>query len=108
MATKKSVALVQDTIRNALAAVFGDWPIRVIIAKDKDIHVEVTDTDVRVWASSDKKGTLAELNIGQHFHLEIVGWPVATAKGTMVPIKWQGTTGWVDARWFKQEGEVGG
>lgn len=82
---------------------FYSGPIRVVIAKDRDVEVIVSSTGVAVFADVEKRKEVANLEKGRAIRFTIVGWPISNSKGQMmVPIHWQGETCYVDARWFSE------
>lgn len=102
MDKRRRISELAQTFQKLLEELYSG-PIRVVIARDRDVEVVVTTDDVGVFADTNKTTEVATLGRGRAIRFTIVGWPTVNVKHqVMVPILWQGETCYVDARWFQE------
>jgi|GEM_PF-2324353 len=91
-------------LKSALNTLFGDWPVRIIIARDDDVKVVVVENGVRVWKNADRTDFFSGLSENQELWLSIIGWPVNNSKGeVMVPVRWQGQVGYINYKYVREK-----
>ena len=94
----------QQLMQKALHELFGDHPIKVIIAREDQVSVEITDDPVQIWKDPERKESLGKLVKGREYQFAILGWPVLNSFGNvMVPVYWKrGQTGWLNYSFAKE------
>ena len=93
-----------DDLKKAMKAVFGDLPVKVIIARDDDVNVVITDDDVRLWNDAEQTSPFITLTNTHTYHFNIIGWPVRNKKGNvMVPVLWRRQKVWLNKAYAKEE-----
>ena len=91
-------------LKAALKTLFGDWPLRIIIARDDDVRVVVTEWGVRVWKDANRTDHFADLSEDHEYWFSIIGWPVENSrKEVMIPIRWQGQVGYVNYEYVQEK-----
>lgn len=93
-------------LHEGFKALFGTDKIRIVIARDDDISVICTSSDVRIWADPEQSGDfIGELKESKQYFFSIIDLPVINSRGNlMVPVRWQGKTGWINRTWLKSAG----